>query len=131
MGPETRAIVFADPEGRIRYWSPAAERLLGHAAADALGRSLDLLVPPEYRERHWAGFARAMQSGECRLDRAAAHLPVVCGDGAVRVFPARFVFVADAHGRAAGALAIYGEAADGVAPWTPVAEAARAGARGA
>lgn len=127
MSPETHAVVFADPAGMIRYWSPGAERILGHAAERALGRSLDAIVPEEFRERHWAAFHRAMRSGECRLDRAAAHLPVLCGDGQVRVLPARFTFVTDGHGRAVGALAVYGEAARDAQPWSPVA--AEAGAR--
>jgi len=110
-----QAVVLADASGSIRYWSDGAERLLGHPAAAAVGRSLDLIVPAEYRERHWAAFHRAMASGQCRLDRAATHLPVRCHDGRVRVFPARFVFLADGHGRPVGALAVY-SAPDGERP---------------
>ncbi len=120
MSPESHAIVFADPAGRIRYWSPGAERLFGHDSSQALGQSLDVIVPEEFRERHWAAFHRAMQTAECGLDRAAAHLPVLCGDGRVRVFPARFTFVTDGHGRAVGALAVYGQEASGAQPWSPI-----------
>jgi len=49
------AVVLADPSGAIRFWNPAAERLFGFTEAQALGNSLDLIVPERFRERHWAG----------------------------------------------------------------------------
>jgi PAS domain S-box-containing protein len=50
------AIVSADPDGVIRSWNPAAERLFGHSPAEAIGHSnFELVVPPdrlaESRER--------------------------------------------------------------------------------
>src|SRR3954466_11076130 len=60
------AIVYADRDGVIRFWNPGAERLFGFAAAEALGRSLDIITPEPQRARHWAGFHRVMQTGESR-----------------------------------------------------------------
>jgi PAS domain S-box-containing protein len=114
------AVVVADTEGRIVSWDAGAERLFGHAAADALGRSLDLIVPPAFRERHWAGFRRAMATGECHLDRAATNLPVLHADGSERLLPARFVFLTDARGSAAGAAAVYAEPTGGEQAWGPI-----------
>jgi hypothetical protein len=94
---ESHAIVISDTEGRIQHWNKGAERLFGYAAAEATGQSLDLTVPRAYRERHWQAFRTAMRTGECRLDRAATNLPVMCKDGTVRLFPARFVFLWDAR----------------------------------
>ncbi len=37
-------IVVIDPEGRVKRWSPAAERIFGYTAAEALGRNIDLLI---------------------------------------------------------------------------------------
>lgn len=119
---DVRAIVVADTDGVIVHWSNGAEQLFGHSRADAVGESLDLVVPDDFRDRHWAGFHRAMSTGECKLDRAVTHLPVKCAGGGVNVFPARFVFLSDPHDRPAGALAIY-EAPDGVTqPFSPIAE---------
>jgi PAS domain S-box-containing protein len=118
------AMVVADTDGRIVSWDAGAERLFGHAAADALGRSLDLIVPPALRERHWAGFRRAMATGECRLDRAATNLPVLHADGGERLLPARFVFLTDARGGAAGAVAVYAEPVGGEEAWGPIVGAA-------
>ena len=61
-----------------------------------------------------------MESGECRLDRAATNLPVVHADGAERVLPARFVFLTDARDQPVGAMAIYAEPAGGEQVWGPI-----------
>jgi PAS domain S-box-containing protein len=114
------AIVVADTTGTITSWNHDAELLLGHRAADAIGRSLDLIVPSAYREAHWAGFRRAMETGECRLDRAATNLPVVHADGGERLLPARFVFLTDARDQPVGAMAIYAEPAGGEEVWGPI-----------
>ena len=54
------AVIIMDAVGRVLYWNPAAERLFGIAADQVIGRDLaDLLIPPDQRERHRAGLARA------------------------------------------------------------------------
>jgi PAS domain S-box-containing protein len=113
-------IVVADTDGVITWWSAGAQRLLGHAPADAIGHTLDLIVPEAYREAHWAGFRRAIATGECRLDRAATNLPVLHRDGSERVVPARFVFLTDARDAVVGAMAIYAEPVGGEQPWGAV-----------
>ena len=60
------AIVAADRRGIICFWNPGAERIFGHLADDAMGRSLDLIIPERLRQRHWAGYGRTMQTGESR-----------------------------------------------------------------
>jgi PAS domain S-box-containing protein len=60
------AIVLADREGVIRFWNAGAERLFGFAAAEALGRSLDIIIPGPQRARHWEGYNRVMETGESR-----------------------------------------------------------------
>ena len=50
------AMIAADPEGKIILWNPAAERMFGFSAEEALGRTLDLIIPERYRDRHWPGF---------------------------------------------------------------------------
>jgi PAS domain S-box-containing protein len=99
-------MIVVDRGGVIRYWSEDAERLTGHRAPDAVGQTLDLVVPPEYRPRHWAGFEAAMQTGTARAEGAAANIPVLCADGTIRRWPARFTLIRDARGRPAGAAAV-------------------------
>ncbi|MGG5820033.1 PAS domain-containing protein [Falsiroseomonas sp. HW251] len=62
----SEAIIYADRDGAICFWNPGAERLFGFTAAEALGRSLDIITPEPQRARHWAGFDRVMQTGESR-----------------------------------------------------------------
>lgn len=64
------AIVAADDKGVIRFWNPGAERLFGYSAEEALGRSLDLIIPERLRGRHWEGFQRVMVTGESRYGEA-------------------------------------------------------------
>lgn len=103
------ALVVVDTDGHITWWSPGAEALFGHHAADALGQSLDLIVPAELRARHWAGFQRAMQAPQVK--NLAADIPVLCADGQVRQFPGRLLVLSDGLGVALGAVGIF--AADG------------------
>jgi len=60
------AVIYSDHDGVIRLWNPGAERLFGFTAAEAVGRSLDLIIPEPQRARHWAGFRRVMETGESR-----------------------------------------------------------------
>jgi PAS domain S-box-containing protein len=114
------AVILADTDGRITAWSGDAERLLGHPAGAALGRTLDLIVPPDHREAHWTGFHRAMATAQCRLDRAATNLPVLHADGGVRVLPARFTFLTDGRDVPVGALVVYADPVGGEEAWGPV-----------
>ena len=94
--------------------------LVRPSADEAVGRSLDLIVPPEHREAHWAGFHRAIATGVCHLDRQATNLPVVHGDGGRRVLPGRFVFLVDPRDVVVGAMAIYAEPAGDEEAWGAV-----------
>lgn len=66
------AIIFADREGIIRAWNAASERVFGHAAADAVGRSLDLIVPELFREAHWRVLRGSARGGRHEVPRSAA-----------------------------------------------------------
>jgi PAS domain S-box-containing protein len=114
------AIVLSDTTGHIRHWSDGAERLSGWTRAEAEGRSLDLIVPEAYRERHWSGFRRAMATAECKADGATSNLFVQCKDGSVRPFPARFIFLRDARNRPVGAMAIYATPSRAEEPFGPI-----------
>ncbi len=76
------AIVYSDRDGLIRLWNPGAERLFGYPAEEALGRSLDLIVPEKQRQRHWAGYRRVMQTGQTRYaDGDLLTVPALRKDG--------------------------------------------------
>jgi len=75
------AIVAADAEGRIIFWNPAAERIFGYARSEAIGRSLDLVIPERYRERHWAGYRNVMGSGQTRYGAQVLRVPALHKEG--------------------------------------------------
>lgn len=60
------AVVFSDREGLIRFWNGGAERIFGFSPAEAMGESLDIIIPERLRQRHWEGYNRMMQSGQSR-----------------------------------------------------------------
>jgi PAS domain S-box-containing protein len=62
------AILFVDCTGVIRLWNWRAETLFGYSAEEAVGHTLDLIVPEPMRAAHWAGFSRAVQQGHFTKD---------------------------------------------------------------
>jgi PAS domain S-box-containing protein len=75
------AVVVADTSGAINLWNSAAERLFGFTQADALGNSLDLIIPDRLRARHWAGYGKTIASGETRYAHDVLRVPAVHRDG--------------------------------------------------
>lgn len=60
------AIVASDKDGIIRFWNPGAERIFGYTSGDAIGQSLDIIIPERLRARHWLGYRQVMATGESR-----------------------------------------------------------------
>lgn len=101
------AIVYADAEGRIRFWNRGAEAIFGFTEAEALGRSLDIIVPERQRERHWAGYAATMRSGKTRYGAGELlAVPALRKDGSRISIEFTIVPMRDASGRMAGIAAI-------------------------
>ena len=82
LATRSDAIVAADRDGVIGFWNPGAERLFGYTADEAMGRSLDLIVPERLRARHWEGYARVMATGQSRYGEAdVLAVPALRKDG--------------------------------------------------
>jgi PAS domain S-box-containing protein len=75
------AIIAADTDGKILLWNPAAERIFGFTVEDALGHSLDLIIPERLRHRHWAGYQRVMRTGQTRYGTEVLRVPALHKDG--------------------------------------------------
>ena len=75
------AIMFSDRQGIIRLWNNGAERMFGYAASEAVGQSLDLIIPENLRGRHWDGYYRVMESGESRYSTEMLSAPALRRDG--------------------------------------------------
>jgi len=75
------AIIAAAPDGTIAFWNAAAERIFGYPANEALGQSLDLIIPERFRQRHWQGYQRVMGTGQTRYGADVLRVPAVRKDG--------------------------------------------------
>ena len=74
-------VVVCDPRGVITYWNAAAERIFGFTQADALGQSLDLIIPERQRQRHWDGYHKTMETGLTRYGNDVLRVPALHKDG--------------------------------------------------
>jgi PAS domain S-box-containing protein len=61
------AVIYADRSGAIVRWNRASAALFGYSPEEALGQSLDLIVPEHLRASHWSGFNAAMTRGALKL----------------------------------------------------------------
>lgn len=102
------AIVIADTTGVIHFWSQGAEVRFGHSAAQAVGSSLDLIVPVEFRPAHWAGFRRAIASGSAGAEGKSNMLPVFCADSQIKDISGRLTLLRREDGTVIGCMVVFG-----------------------
>jgi len=60
------AVIYADAQGIIGFWNKAAERIFGFSEEEAIGQSLDIIIPENLRKRHWDGYDATMRTGKTR-----------------------------------------------------------------
>ena len=83
LGTRSDAIIAADKDGIVRFWNPGAERIFGYTSEDAIGQSLDIIIPERLRKRHWDGYQQVMQGGESRYGHGdILAVPSIRKDGA-------------------------------------------------
>ena len=75
------AVVVTDASGAITLWNAAAERMFGFPAGEALGQSLDLIIPERLRNRHWEGFRQTMLTGQTKYGTEVLRVPAVDKSG--------------------------------------------------
>jgi PAS domain S-box-containing protein len=69
------AIVVCDPSGVITLWNPAAEYMFGFSQSEAMGQSLDLIIPERLRARHWEGYRKTMETGKTKYGHDLLRVP--------------------------------------------------------
>ena len=107
------AVVACDRAGIITFWNAGAARIFGHSADEALGQSLDLIIPERLRARHWSGFHAMISSGESRYP--VGHLLSVPGqrkDGATLSVEFTIVAAKEDDGRISGLVAVMRDATE-------------------
>jgi PAS domain S-box-containing protein len=75
------AVVIADSTGRITVWNESASRLFGWTSQEAVGRTLDLIIPERLRARHWAGYQQVMETGATSYGSRLLEVPALRRDG--------------------------------------------------
>ncbi|CAG9164813.1 MULTISPECIES: PAS domain-containing protein [Cupriavidus] len=75
------AVIISDANGAITLWNPAAERMFGYTQAEAMGQSLDLIIPERLRGRHWEGYDKTMATGITRYGHDLLKVPAVDKNG--------------------------------------------------
>ena len=101
------AIIYSDKDGLIRFWNKGAERIFGFSKADAIGHSLDIIIPENLRKRHWDGYAETMRTGKTRYgDGDVLAVPALRKDGTRVSIEFTILPFHDKDGRMAGIAAI-------------------------
>ena len=75
------AVIVSDPGGVITMWNPAAERIFGFTEIEAVGQSLDLIIPERQRKSHWHGYHKTMQTGQTRYATDVLRVPALHKEG--------------------------------------------------
>jgi len=75
------SIIVADPQGAIVLWNKASERIFGFTEAEALGKSLDLIIPERQRQRHWDGYDKTMETAVTRYGTSLLKVPALHKEG--------------------------------------------------
>lgn len=75
------AVIVSDPGGAITMWNPAAERIFGFTEIEAVGQSLDLIIPERQRKSHWHGYHKTMQTGQTRYATDVLRVPALHKEG--------------------------------------------------
>ncbi len=104
------AVVASDREGIIRVWNAAAAKLFGYAADEAIGQSLDLIIPERLREAHWKGYHGALAAGATKHSGKPLTTRAVPKSGERLYVAMQFGVLHDAEGRPWGAVAVAREA---------------------
>jgi PAS domain S-box-containing protein len=101
------AIIASDSDGKITFWNPGAERIFGFSRSEAIGQSLDLIIPERLRARHWAGYSEVMRTGESRYGHGdLLSVPALRRDGMRLSIEFTIVPLKDGSGAMSGVAAI-------------------------
>lgn len=99
-------VIVSDAQGAITLWNPGAERIFGFSEDEALGQSLDIIIPEPFRARHWEGYHETVASGESRYGAGdLLAVPALRRDGKRISIEFTIVLVKDDAGRVTGMVA--------------------------
>lgn len=100
------AVIFCDLDGIIRLWNGGSEKVFGWPAAEAVGQSLDLIIPERMRKAHWDGFNAAVERGGVKPGRTSMITRALHQGGDFIYVDMSFEMVKDEQGRLLGSMAV-------------------------
>lgn len=100
------AVIFADRQGAVRLWNRGAETMFGYSADEALGQSLDLIIPERFRARHWDGYRQVMATGVTSYGERLLAVPAMRKDGQRISIEFSIALLNNERGEVTGAAAI-------------------------
>ena len=100
------AVIVADANGVIVLWNAGAERMFGHAEAEALGKTLDIITPERLRQRHWEGYDKSMATGTTKYGNDLLRVPAIHKDGRTMSIAFTVAMLFEADGKVGSIVAI-------------------------
>ena len=100
------AIIVSDANEKIVLWNPAATRIFGYSEVEALGQTLDLIVPERQRQRHNEGYSKSMETGTTRYGTSLLKVPAKHKDGSMLSIAFTVGMLFDENHKANGVVAI-------------------------
>jgi PAS domain S-box-containing protein len=100
------AVIFADREGVIRLWNTGAEYIFGFSPEEAMGQTLDLIVPEKLQERHWEGYHKVMATGVTKYGSDLLAVPAMRSDGSRISVEFTVILLSNEKGRPLGTAAL-------------------------
>jgi PAS domain S-box-containing protein len=107
LSTKSDALIAADKKGLITFWNPGATRIFGFSEAEAIGQSLDIIIPERLRQRHWDGYDKTMATGESRYGESdLLAVPAVRKDGTQLSIEFTIMMLRDSDGAIIGIAAL-------------------------
>ena len=75
------AVIISDRDENILFWNASAERIFGYSPEEALGKTLSIITPERFRERHSKGYFHTIQTGVTKYGNALLRVPAMHKDG--------------------------------------------------
>lgn len=99
-------VVISDAKGDIIFWNAAAQRIFGYSSSEALGKSLDIITPERFRERHWDGYKKSMETGTTRYGTTLLTVPALHKEGKPLSIAFTVAMLTDNSGKVTGIAAV-------------------------
>jgi PAS domain S-box-containing protein len=100
------AIMVCNASGAIVLWNKACERIFGFTESEALGQSLDLIIPMRQRARHWEGYHQTMATAVTKYGADLLRVPALHKDGHTLSIAFTVSMLMGADGKVSGIAAI-------------------------